>query len=93
MSKIGARILRQQRAESRAARALIRTLLDDVAGEVPDVEPRRAPPAPELAPEPPDADEIRALHLRDEIRDLERWALLVALVCGGLVAVGMLPRC
>lgn len=76
---------REKRAESKAARRLIRTLLAE-----------REPSAPaEVAPwfESAETPARRALATGEAERDLWRWALLVALVCGGLVAVGTLARC
>lgn len=80
MSKIGARVMREQRAESRAARRLLRDLLegfdDEAAVETP----------------PPVAEDVAPIA-RDELREIERWALFVALLCAGFVAVGAFDGC
>ena len=81
MSKIGARVMREQRAESRAARRLIRTLLEGRFDDEAALET--------LPPEMEDAAPI----VRDELREIERWALLVALLCAGFVAVGAFDGC
>ena len=76
MSKIGARVMREQRAESRAARRLLRDLLDEAAVET------MPPVAADVAP-----------IARDELREIERWVLFVALLCAGFVAVGAFAGC
>lgn len=80
MSKIGARVMRERRAESRAARRLLRDLLE---GRFDD----------EAAVETPPVAEDVAPIARDELREIERWALFVALLCAGFVAVGAFDGC
>lgn len=83
MSKIGARVMREQRAESRAARRLLRDLLEGRFDD--EAETGATPPVAALADVAPIA--------RDELREIERWALLVALLCAGFVAVGAFDGC
>jgi hypothetical protein len=81
MSKIGARVMREQRAESRAARRLLRDLLEGRFDDEAAVE-TMPPVVADVAP-----------IARDELREIERWALLVALLCAGFVAVGAFDGC
>lgn len=87
MSRIGARMQREKRAESKAARALIRTLLAERERDAP------VEVAPWFESAEPETPARRYLTTGEAEREIWRWALLVALVCGGLVAVGTLARC